>query len=60
MQIGQLYVARKEEEMAREERKLTRQVYGYEPTQRPEDSIQRVIIREREARDAGELFFIGN
>jgi hypothetical protein len=55
-------VARKEEEMA-EERKLAKQfkkVYGYEPTQRSEDSIQRAIVREREAREAGELFFIDN
>jgi hypothetical protein len=56
-------VARKEEEMAKEERKLAKQfkkMYGYEPTQRSEDSIQRAIIREREAREAGELFFIDN
>jgi hypothetical protein len=56
-------VARKEEEMAKEERKLAKQfkkLYGYEPTQRSEDSIQRAIIREREAREAGELFFIDN
>ena len=49
--------------MAKEERKLARQfkkAYGYEPTQRSEDSIQRAIVREREAREAGELFFIDN
>ena len=56
-------VARKEEEMAKEERKLARQfkkVRGYEPAQRSEDSIQRAIVREREARETGELFFIDN
>ena len=55
--------ARKEEDTAKEKRKLARQfkkVYGYEPTQRSEDSIQRAIVREREAGEARELFFIDN
>ena len=54
---------RKEEDLAKEERKLARQfkkVYGYEPTQRSEESIQRAIASEEAARQAGELFFIDN
>ena len=49
--------------MAKEERKLAKQfkkVYGYEPTQRSEESIQRAIANEEAARQAGELFFIDN
>ena len=49
--------------MAKEERKLARQfkkVDGYDPTQTSEDSIQRAIVRESEAGDAGELCFIDN
>jgi len=49
--------------MAKEKRKLARQlkkVYDYEPTQRSEDSIQRAIIRERQARRGGELLFNDN
>jgi hypothetical protein len=54
---------RKEKEMATKERKLAKQfekVYGYAPTQRSEDSIQRAIANERESREQGELFFIDN
>ena len=49
--------------MAKEERKLARQfkkVYGYEPTQRSEESIQRVITNKEAAKQVGELFFIDN
>ena len=56
-------VARREEEIAKEERKLAKQfkkIYGYEPTQRSEESIQRAIANEEAARQAGELFFIDN
>jgi hypothetical protein len=56
-------VTRKEEEKAKEERKLAKQfkkLYGYAPTQRSEESIQRAIQAEREGREAGELFFIDN
>ncbi|KAJ6110213.1 transposase [Penicillium sp. IBT 16267x] len=54
---------RKEEEAAKQERKLARQfkkVYGYEPTQRSEESIQRAIANEEAARLAGDPFFIDN
>jgi hypothetical protein len=32
-------------------------VYGFKPTQRTTDSIERAIHNEREAREKGELFF---
>ena len=54
---------RKKEDLAKEERKLARQfkkLYGYEPTQRSEESIQRAIANEEAARQAGELFFVDN
>jgi hypothetical protein len=54
---------RKEEEAAKEERKLAKQfkkVYGYEPTERSEESIQRAIANEIAARQAGEPFFVDN
>jgi hypothetical protein len=54
---------RKEEELAKEERKLAKQfkkIYGYEPTQRSEESIQRAIANEEAGRQAGELFFVDN
>jgi hypothetical protein len=54
---------RKKEDLAKEERKLARQfkkLYGYEPTQRSEESIQRAIANEEAARQAGEPFFIDN
>ena len=47
--------------MAAEERKLAKQfekVYGYKPTQRPEEDIRRAIESEREAREKGEVFFL--
>ena len=47
--------ARKKEESAKQERKLAKQfkkVYGYEPTQRSEESIQRAIANEEAARQA--------
>jgi hypothetical protein len=56
-------VVRKEAELAKEERKLARQfkkVYGYAPTQRSEESIQRAIANEIAGREAGDLFFIDN
>jgi hypothetical protein len=56
-------VVRKDEELAKEERKLARQfkkVYGYEPTQRSEESIQRAIANEEAARQAGQLYFVDN
>lgn len=55
--------ARKEKDAATEERKLAKQfekIYGYKPTQRSEESIQRAIANEREARVRGEPFFIDN
>ena len=55
--------ARKEKDIAKEEKKLAKQfekVYGYLPTQRSEDQIQRAIENERLAREAGEDFFIDN
>jgi hypothetical protein len=54
---------RKEKDAAAEERKLVKQfekVYGYKPTQRSEESIQRAIANEIEARERGELFFVDN
>jgi hypothetical protein len=56
-------VAREKEEMAKEERKLAKQfkkVYGYEPTERSEESIQQAIANERAARLAGEPFWVDN
>jgi 23S rRNA maturation mini-RNase III len=54
---------RKEKDTAKEEKKLAKQfekVYGYLPTQRSEDRIQRAIENKRLAREAGEDFFIDN
>jgi hypothetical protein len=51
---------RKQEDLAKEERKLARQfkkLYGYEPTKRSEESIQRANANEEAARQAGEPFF---
>lgn len=48
---------RKEKEMPTKDRKLAKQtnkVYGYAPTQRSEDSIQRAIANEREAGEQGD------
>lgn len=55
--------ARKVKDIAKEEKKLAKQfekVYGYLPTQRSEERIQRAIENERLARESGEDFFIDN
>jgi hypothetical protein len=47
--------------MAEEEGKLAKQfekVYGYKPTQRPEEDIRKAIESEIEAREQGESFFM--
>jgi hypothetical protein len=53
---------RKEKENAAEKKKLDQQVeraLGFKPSQRTQESIQRAIDNEREAREKGELFYIG-
>ena len=53
--------ARKEKEMAAEERKLAKQfekTYGLKPTQRPAEDIQRAIENEMQAKQQREPFFI--
>jgi hypothetical protein len=53
---------RKEKENATEKKKLDQQVeraLGFKPSQRTQESIQRAIDNEREAREKGELFYIG-
>jgi hypothetical protein len=53
---------RKEKENAAEKKKLDQQVeraLGFKPSQRTQESIQRVIDNEREAREKGELFYMG-
>ncbi|KAJ5159719.1 transposase [Penicillium canariense] len=55
--------ARKAKDMAVEERKLARQfekVYGYKPTQRPEEAIRKAAEAEEAATRQGEFFFIDN
>jgi hypothetical protein len=49
--------------MAKEERKLAKQfekAYGFKPTKRPAEAIQRAIENEEKAREHGDLFFIDN
>lgn len=60
--VNRSIVVRREEDRAKEERKLAKQfkVYGYEPTQRSEESIQRAIANEEAARQAGEVLFVDN
>jgi hypothetical protein len=52
---------RKEKENATEKKKLDQQVERarFKPSQRTQESIQRAIDNEREAREKGELFYIG-
>jgi hypothetical protein len=50
---------RKIKDAAAAERKLEKQfekMYGFKPTKRTEESIQRAIDNEREARERGEPF----
>jgi DDE superfamily endonuclease/Tc5 transposase DNA-binding domain len=52
---------RKEKENAAEKKKLDKQVekaLGFKPSQRTQESIQRAIDNEKEAREKGELFFL--
>lgn len=52
---------RKEKDLAKEEKQLAKQfkkVYGYPPTQRSEERVQRAIENERIATEIGELLLI--
>jgi hypothetical protein len=54
---------RKQKDLAKEKKKLAKQfekIYGFQPTQRLEDRIQRGIENEIRSREAGEDFFIDN
>ncbi|KAJ5151516.1 transposase [Penicillium canariense] len=55
--------ARKAKDMAAEERKLAKQfekIYGYKPTQRPEEAIRKAAEAKEAATRQGELFFYDN
>jgi hypothetical protein len=54
---------RKANDAAVEERKLAKQfekMYGFKPTKRTDEAIQRAIENEKKAREQGDLFFIDN
>jgi len=54
---------RKEKDIARERKRLSKQfekVYGYPPPQRSEERIRQAEENERRSREAGEDFFIDN